>query len=198
MQWWQQDEAIQPSYRALLWGGWRPAWNGSTFCYKCIWESGYKLACTDVVPMYPMQFPALTVPQGEAVYDFCWYPKMNSWEPETCWWATLQSCAVVSPSCFHSLMHTCIPHSFVTSCKDHPVHLWDAFYYHRRASYVPHNHLVRTCCLILHSTGNQYFSKVLMSTFTYVQILKAAIAYIIYTSISGASIPTVWRDLTTM
>lgn len=48
----------------------------------------------------------------------------------------------------HAFIHWCIPHSFVTSCKDHPVHLWDAFYYHRRASYVPHNHLVRTCCIL--------------------------------------------------
>ena len=48
-------------------------------------ENWYMLACTYVVLIYPVQFPALTVPQGEAVYDFCWYPKMNSWEPETCW-----------------------------------------------------------------------------------------------------------------
>lgn len=37
-------------------------------------------------PISSMQFPALTVPQGEAVYDFCWYPQMISWQPETCWW----------------------------------------------------------------------------------------------------------------
>lgn len=32
--------------------------------------------------------------------------------------------------------------SFVTSCKDHPVQLWDAFTAERRTAYVPHNDVV--------------------------------------------------------
>ena len=36
--------------------------------------------------------------------------------------------------------------SFVTSCKDHPVQLWDAFTADRRTAYVPYNDMVRCCC----------------------------------------------------
>ena len=145
MQWWQQDEAIQPSYRALLWGGWRPTWNGEYLLlqvhlrvwvqasmHRCCSHVSYAVSCTNSTPGWSSVW-FLLVPQNEL---------MGTWNLLV----SYITCAVVSPSCFHSLMHTCIPHSFVTSCKDHPVHLWDAFYYHRRASYVPHNHLVRTCC----------------------------------------------------
>ena len=39
---------------------------------------------------YVSQGPAaLSVAQGEPVYDFCWYPRMNSMEPATCWLAYL-------------------------------------------------------------------------------------------------------------
>ena len=34
--------------------------------------------------------------------------------------------------------------SFATTCKDHPVQLWDAFDLQKRASYTPHNHLVQS------------------------------------------------------
>ena len=129
-----------------------------------------------------MQFPALTVPQGEAVYDFCWYPKMNSWEPETCWWATLHMQFVLHHQ-VHFFTHWCIPYSFVTSCKDHPVHLWDAFYYHRRASYVPHNHLVRTCCILQitqHFPNNGFDVNIQCNTYAQIwrQVLPTIYTYI--------------------
>ena len=40
--------------------------------------------------------------------------------------------------------------SFATTCKDHPVQLWDAFDLQKRASYSPHNQLV--CLPSLHSS----------------------------------------------
>jgi len=45
--------------------------------------------------------PALTIMEGESIYDYCWFPKMNSIEPSTC--------------------------AFLTTSAYHPVHLWDAF-----------------------------------------------------------------------
>ena len=37
--------------------------------------------------------------------------------------------------------------SFATCCKDHPIHLWDAFYGHNRCSYVAYNHMVSGKCM---------------------------------------------------
>ncbi|EGD74444.1 hypothetical protein PTSG_12364 [Salpingoeca rosetta] len=45
--------------------------------------------------------PVLTAAEGELVYDYCWLPGMTSEDPSSC--------------------------LFVTSCRDHPVHAWDAF-----------------------------------------------------------------------
>jgi WD40 repeat protein len=64
----------------------------------------------------PEMSAVLTLSMGEAVYDYCWYPLMSSWQPDT--------------ACF------------ATTCKDHPVQLWDAFDLQKRASYSPHNQLV--------------------------------------------------------
>ncbi|WCJ26935.1 Telomerase Cajal body protein 1 [Euphorbia peplus] len=43
---------------------------------------------------------SLIVPEGEAVYDFSWYPYMNASDPASC--------------------------VFATTSRDHPIHLWDA------------------------------------------------------------------------
>lgn len=55
------------------------------------------------------------VREGDSIYDYCWYPLMDSSEPGTC--------AVVSAS------------------RDHPTHLWDAYDGRLRASYAAYNHL---------------------------------------------------------
>ena len=47
--------------------------------------------------------------EGETVYDLSWFPGMTSADPETC--------------------------CFAATAKDHPVHLYDAFDGHIRASY---------------------------------------------------------------
>ncbi|XP_076800805.1 telomerase Cajal body protein 1-like [Clavelina lepadiformis] len=52
----------------------------------------------------------LKVQEPEIIYDFCWWPLMNSQDPATC--------------------------CFVTSSRDQPVHLWDAFDGSLRASYI--------------------------------------------------------------
>jgi WD40 repeat protein len=57
--------------------------------------------------------PALSIPHGGTVYDFCWYPGMRSDIPST--------------SCF-----------FTTS-RDHPIQLWDAFTGEMRSSYRAYN-----------------------------------------------------------
>lgn len=60
--------------------------------------------------------PALTVKEGGLIYDACWYPFMNSWEPITC--------------------------CFLSTSRESPVHLWDAFTGELRATYQPYNQLV--------------------------------------------------------
>ncbi|XP_078437372.1 transducin/WD40 repeat-like superfamily protein isoform X2 [Wolffia australiana] len=51
----------------------------------------------------------LIVWEGESVYDYCWYPFMS-----------LQD------------MNSCV---FASTCRDHPIHLWDAFSGQLRATY---------------------------------------------------------------
>lgn len=57
--------------------------------------------------------PALTIKDGGLIYDCCWYPLMNSWEPATC--------------------------CFLSTSKETPVHLWDAFTGKLRATYRAYN-----------------------------------------------------------
>ncbi|KAJ7258346.1 hypothetical protein O6H91_Y411200 [Diphasiastrum complanatum] len=52
---------------------------------------------------------AVTVSEGETVYDFCWYPHMHASDPATC--------------------------VFATTVRDHPVHLWDAITGKLRCTY---------------------------------------------------------------
>ncbi|KAK2900143.1 telomerase Cajal body protein 1 [Channa argus] len=59
--------------------------------------------------------PVLRMAEGDTIYDYCWYPKMNSMDPDTCFLAS--------------------------SSRDNPVHIWDAFYGEVRASFRPYNHL---------------------------------------------------------
>eukprot|EP00118_Oscarella_pearsei_P015266 m.136885 g.136885 ORF g.136885 m.136885 type:complete len:127 (+) comp38193_c0_seq14:207-587(+) len=58
---------------------------------------------------------ALKIREPEGIYDYCWYPGMNSCFPETC----------------------CL----VSTTKDQPIHLWDAYNGTLRASYCGFNHL---------------------------------------------------------
>lgn len=58
---------------------------------------------------------ALRAREGGAIYDYAWYPHMDSTNPATC--------------------------CFLSSSKDHPLHLWDAYTGACRASYVAYNHL---------------------------------------------------------
>ncbi|XP_053319884.1 telomerase Cajal body protein 1 [Spea bombifrons] len=57
----------------------------------------------------------LRMAEGDTIYDYCWYPRMSSSDPDTCFVAS--------------------------SSRDNPVHVWDAFHGNVRASYRPYNHL---------------------------------------------------------
>ncbi|XP_063157752.1 telomerase Cajal body protein 1 [Candoia aspera] len=59
--------------------------------------------------------PVLHMAEGDTIYDYCWFPLMNSSDP--------QSCFVASSS------------------RDNPIHVWDAFCGDLRASFRPYNHL---------------------------------------------------------
>uniref|UniRef100_A0A1A8R2N7 Telomerase Cajal body protein 1 n=1 Tax=Nothobranchius rachovii TaxID=451742 RepID=A0A1A8R2N7_9TELE len=65
--------------------------------------------------LLPEMSPVLRMAEGDTIYDYCWYPKMSSLEPDTCFLAS--------------------------SSRDNPVHVWDAFYGDVRASFRPYNHL---------------------------------------------------------
>lgn len=59
--------------------------------------------------------PVLRMAEGDTIYDYCWFPKMTSLDPDTCFIAS--------------------------SSRDNPVHIWDAFYGDLRATFRPYNHL---------------------------------------------------------
>ncbi|KAF7236745.1 Telomerase Cajal body protein 1 [Varanus komodoensis] len=59
--------------------------------------------------------PVLRMMEGDTVYDYCWFPLMNSSDPQTCFVAS--------------------------SSRDNPIHIWDAFHGDLRASFRPYNHL---------------------------------------------------------
>ncbi|XP_041926939.1 telomerase Cajal body protein 1 isoform X2 [Alosa sapidissima] len=59
--------------------------------------------------------PVLRMSEGDTIYDYCWFPKMSSLDPDTCFIAS--------------------------SSRDNPVHIWDAFYGDLRATFRPYNHL---------------------------------------------------------
>ncbi|KAF9354696.1 Telomerase Cajal body protein 1 [Mortierella sp. NVP85] len=56
----------------------------------------------------------LLIKEGEVIYDMCWYPAMNSQDPGSC----------------------CV----LSSSRDHPVHLWDAYTGELRCSYTVVDH----------------------------------------------------------
>ncbi|XP_032940144.1 telomerase Cajal body protein 1, partial [Catharus ustulatus] len=66
-------------------------------------------------PPLPELAPAVQVAEGDTIYDFTWYPLMDSSQPPTCLVAS--------------------------SSRDNPVHLWDAFDGTLRGSFRAHNHL---------------------------------------------------------
>ncbi|XP_056366798.1 LOW QUALITY PROTEIN: leucine-rich repeat LGI family member 4-like [Oenanthe melanoleuca] len=66
-------------------------------------------------PPLPELAPAVQVAEGDTIYDFTWYPLMDSSQPPTCLVAA--------------------------SSRDNPVHLWDAFDGTLRGSFRAHNHL---------------------------------------------------------
>lgn len=57
----------------------------------------------------------LQMAEGDTIYDYCWYPRMSSLNPSTCF--------------------------FVSSSRDNPIHLWDAFTGNLQSSFRPYNHL---------------------------------------------------------
>ncbi|KYO29647.1 telomerase Cajal body protein 1 isoform A [Alligator mississippiensis] len=59
--------------------------------------------------------PVLCMAEGDTIYDYCWFPLMSSAEPSTCLVAS--------------------------SCRDNPIHVWDAFSGELRATYRCYNHL---------------------------------------------------------
>ncbi|XP_061446215.1 telomerase Cajal body protein 1 [Rhineura floridana] len=59
--------------------------------------------------------PVLRMAEGDTVYDYCWFPLMNSSDPQTCFVAS--------------------------SSRDNPIHIWDAFCGDLRATFRPYNHL---------------------------------------------------------
>ncbi|XP_018319282.1 telomerase Cajal body protein 1 isoform X2 [Agrilus planipennis] len=65
-------------------------------------------------PVVPL-IPAVSVPESGLIYDYCWYPGMNSANPATCCW--------------------------LASGHEGPIHLWDAFTGDLRCSYRGYNNV---------------------------------------------------------
>ncbi|XP_067410012.1 telomerase Cajal body protein 1 [Emydura macquarii macquarii] len=59
--------------------------------------------------------PVLRMAEGDTIYDYCWFPLMSSTQPPTCF--------------------------FASSSRDNPIHVWDAFHGHLRATFRCYDHL---------------------------------------------------------
>jgi len=78
---------------------------------------------------------ALHIREGETVYDACWYPLMDSRQPSTC--------------------------CFLTTSRDHPIHLWDAFTGQHRATYRAYDQMDEITAAIsvtFNNTGEQIYA----------------------------------------
>lgn len=62
----------------------------------------------------------LSIKEAETIYDFAWWPLMNSMYPSTC----------------------CL----ATTARDQPIHLWDAFSGNLRATYIAKNNVDEVKC----------------------------------------------------
>jgi len=77
---------------------------------------------------------ALKMHEGETIYDYCWYPFMSSLDPDTC----------------------CL----LSSSRDHPIHMWDAFTGTIRCTYRSYDHLdelVAANCVSFNLDGSQIY-----------------------------------------
>jgi telomerase Cajal body protein 1 len=79
--------------------------------------------------------PYQEVQCGESIYDFQWYPFMNSNDSASC--------------------------CFITTCRDHPIHLWDSVIGQIRCSYSCYNamdELEAANCVTFNLTGDKIYS----------------------------------------
>uniref|UniRef100_A0A6I8N711 Telomerase Cajal body protein 1 n=1 Tax=Ornithorhynchus anatinus TaxID=9258 RepID=A0A6I8N711_ORNAN len=80
-----------------------------------IYNLPHELYSQEEEPVYAQMDPVLRMAEGDTVYDYCWFPLMSSAQPDTCFVAS--------------------------SSRENPIHIWDAFTGHLRASFRPYNHL---------------------------------------------------------
>ncbi|KAJ0407271.1 hypothetical protein P43SY_008046 [Pythium insidiosum] len=78
---------------------------------------------------------SLQAKEGGAIYDFCWYPFMRSSDPTSC--------------------------IFVSTSRDHPIHMWDAYSGALRATYRAFDHLdeiTAAFSVAFNATGDKIFA----------------------------------------
>ncbi|TMW66661.1 hypothetical protein Poli38472_013973 [Pythium oligandrum] len=81
------------------------------------------------------QLSILQAKEGGAVYDYAWYPYMTSQDPATC--------------------------IFISTSRDHPIHMWDAYTGQLRATYRAFDHLdeiTAAFSVAFNATGDKIFA----------------------------------------
>lgn len=68
-----------------------------------------------------LQSPVLRMAEGDTVYDYCWYPKMNSLDPDTCLWVLLAVCQAAP---WASGLNNWIHETFKVHFKGQPARWW--------------------------------------------------------------------------
>lgn len=90
-------------------------WNGVKFSPDglCLLSAGNDNALRiyerETIAMNSTPSPILSYQEGDSIFDYAWYPGMDSNVPGSC--------------------------CFLSSARSQPIHLWDAYYGHLRASY---------------------------------------------------------------
>ncbi|XP_054161112.1 telomerase Cajal body protein 1-like [Oppia nitens] len=79
--------------------------------------------------------PVLKIKESEIIYDFCWYPLMNSCHPSTC--------------------------LLMTTSRDNPIHLWDAYTGQLVCTYRAYNYadeVIAANCVAFSADGTKIYS----------------------------------------
>lgn len=76
---------------------------------------------------------------GEAVYDASWYPQMNAYDAQVMYYGVIGGSGDEVARLWSNevILDVVVSqtHCFITSCRDHPIQLWDANTGVLRASY---------------------------------------------------------------
>ena len=94
------------------------------------------------------------------IYDYCWYPKMNSADPSTCLYVVITKKVNVYFRLINLIFFSYLQFSIASTSRDNPIHLWDAYSGHLVCTYKAYNYadeIIAANCLAFSPDGGKIF-----------------------------------------